>query len=455
MRGLIVAAVAAVVTSAGAVLVLTQPVDDTRKITGTVAAAPGLAWSADATAGASARAEFRDPAAGTEFDDGGAGFVAAGDTLVTVVGASDGDTSLRGPMMVGIAADTGAVRWRTPAEHLGGCGRTPVNGKLVCYPAFSDQPALIGYDIASGKVTRTPTNGRMIFALATTDEGVYVAEGDVESDDVRVRAGTLEDPDAHWSRAFAMGTTWDDLPWDALDVSHGQGLFTLGAQIAAFDLGTGEVTWTMDEQGCSRTTPIDGALVVRIARECSDRRDTAADLVDRTGKVVATTEHPVSQDLSIDRPADDTVPVLLADGARDRRTGRLVWTSPDLLTEPNGNAPTGTAIAVLGEVAVLNDAAAHTMTGLNMRTGQRLWRITTDRFHAAETWDGHVLVLSDVTGLWAIDPKSGATVWDIPFRAVRDDPEAFTGGGRLTSHGGGRYTYVGSHTMIGLRPLRH
>ncbi|WP_280444386.1 hypothetical protein [Nocardia brasiliensis] len=43
LRGLILAAVAAVLTTAGAVYVLTQPADGVRKITGTAAAAPGLA----------------------------------------------------------------------------------------------------------------------------------------------------------------------------------------------------------------------------------------------------------------------------------------------------------------------------------------------------------------------------------------------------------------------------
>ncbi|WP_228798684.1 hypothetical protein [Nocardia cyriacigeorgica] len=62
VRNLVLAAVAAVVTSAGAVAVLMSPDDTTRKITGTNDAAPGLGWSIEAAAiyGASA-AEFRDP----------------------------------------------------------------------------------------------------------------------------------------------------------------------------------------------------------------------------------------------------------------------------------------------------------------------------------------------------------------------------------------------------------
>ncbi|MFI6041553.1 PQQ-binding-like beta-propeller repeat protein [Nocardia sp. NPDC051321] len=456
LRGLILAATAAVITSAGAVFVLMQPADATRKITGTVEAAPGLAWSVDAAAThGGANAKFHDPVAGTEYDIGSPGFIDAGDTLVTVLGASDGDNSLRDPTMVGIDAATGAVRWRTPAAHLDACARTPVDGRVVCFVAPSTEPpALVGYDIASGKVTRTPTDWN-IFALATADNRVYVAEGDAESDDVRVHAGTLTDPAADWTRPFAMGTSWEDVSTDALDVSHGQGVLTLGAQLAGFDLGTGAPTWTSDLAGCSRTAATSAALVVRINADCTGGTN-GTDLLDRTGHVLATSDGKVAQSLSIDQPTDDTIPVLLADGAHDRRTGKLVWTSPDLLTKPdNGNAVSGTATAILGDLALLRDDAARTITGLDMRTGHRVWQVKTERFGTVNAWDRRVVVQSDYTGLWAIDPRTGTTVWDIPFLAVDKIPDALNGNGQLTAHDNGRYAYASARTMIGLRPLDH
>lgn len=455
LRGVILAATAAVITSAGAVVVMMQPADATRKITGTAESAPGLAWSVDAAAtNGTTTAEFRDPVAGTEYDVGGPGFIDAGDTLVTVLGASNGNMPLRDPMMVGIDAETGAVRWRAPAAHLDACARTPVDGRVVCFIAPSTEPpALVGYDIASGKVTRTPTDWN-IFALATTGNRVYVAEGDVESDDVRVHAGTLADPAADWTRPFAMGTTWDSVATDVLDVSHGQGLLTLGAQLAGFDLGTGAPTWTADLAGCSSIAVTTAALVVRIHSDCSG--PTGSDILDRTGRVITTTDNKGAHSLSIDQPTDDTIPVLLADGAHDRRTGNLVWTSPDLMTKPdNGNPVNGTATAILGDVALLEDVVAHTMTGLDMRTGHRLWQIQTKRSGTVKAWDGHVVVQSDFTGLWAIDPKTGDPAWDIPFLAVDKTPDALTGSGQLTTHDNGHYTYAATHTMIGLRPLDH
>ncbi|WP_280236783.1 PQQ-binding-like beta-propeller repeat protein [Nocardia cyriacigeorgica] len=459
MRNLVLAAVAAVVTSAGAVAVLTQPHDTTRKITGTGDAAPGLAWSVDAAATyGEAFAEFRDPAYGTEYDLGGAGFIDAGDTLVTVIGVSGDDMALREPRMYGFDADTGEQRWQAPASDLGGCADVPVDGALICYTSVSaEEPAVIGYDLDSGAVTRTPVDW-MVFAIAAVDDRVYLAEGDVESDDVRVHSGTLADPDAHWSRSFAMGTAWESLPFDALDVTHGQGVFTLGADLAGFDLATGDPTWNAELNGCSRTTTTSDALLLRVTTECDGYRITGTDLLDRTGRTLAATDRPGVHDLTLDLPTDDTIPVLIDDTAYDRRDGTVRWTSPDLVyTAPDSGegAPAirGAATAILGDIALLQDHAAHTVSGLDLRTGQRLWRTDSDGFASARAWDTDIALLTDTIGFRALDPRTGETVWTAPFRAIDADPDALTDNGELTARSPGHFFFAAPRTMIALRPL--
>lgn len=459
VRNLVLAAVAAVVTSAGAVAVLASPDDTTRKITGTNDAAPGLGWSIDAAAlyGAPG-AEFRDPVGGTEFDFGGAGFLDAGDTLVTVIGVYDHDAmSLREPKLYGLDAATGAATWAAPATGLGGCAGEPVDGALVCYTGFSaEDSALIGFDLADGTVTRTPLDWH-VFALAATGDRLYIAEGDVESDDVRVHSGNLADPDAYWTRPYTMGTSWEDLPWDALDVSHGQGVFTLGADMAGFDLRTGEPTWSARLDGCSHTTPAFDALVIRVDTRCDGSGATRTDLLDGAGRTLATTGGPAVSDPTLDRPADDTIPILLGDTAVDRRDGTVRWTSPDLLaTAPDagdGAVVTGTAIGILGDIALLHDPFAATTSGVDLRTGQRLWRTPTDRHGTLHDWRDGTAVFTDPTGIYALDPRTGAVLWDAPFRAIDADPDAFTDSGELTAMGDGRYVFAAPRTMIGLRPF--
>ncbi|QIS03710.1 PQQ-binding-like beta-propeller repeat protein [Nocardia brasiliensis] len=232
-------------------------------------------------------------------------------------------------------------------------------------------------------------------------------------------------------------------------VFDGQGVFGLGVGLAGFDLDTGAETWTTELTGCSRMSVLRGGLVQLVHSDCAGYRDT--DLLDRTGRAIAGTDHAGVQSLSIDRPADDTVPVLLADGARDRRTGELVWSTPDLVTA--GGGKDGTAVAVVGDTALLRDHIVHTMTGLDMRTGQRKWQVLTERGGTAAGWDGHVVVFADSQGLWAIDPGTGATAWEIPFAAVDTKAESFSGEGQLTAPSKGHYFYASAHTLLALRPL--
>lgn len=461
-RNLLGAAIAAAVTTAGAVVVIAQADGDgTRKITGTVDAAPGLGWTVEARiVHGHESAQFRDPVYGSEYDWGMPGFLDLGDTVVALVGVPGG-MDLEDAYLVGVDADSGQMRWRSPAGDLAGCADSAVDATLVCFtPGWSDDPTLVGYDVATGEIARVPTEWGT-FAIAAADDRLYVAEGSVEDDDVRVHAGNVLDPDAYFTRAFDMGTGWDDtaLP-DALDVIHGQGLLMLGTDLAGFDLDTGAETWTAQVDGCSHAQPTLGALVVRVHAECEGNRVTGSDLLDRTGAVIAATGSAAAHSLAIDDPIDDTVPVLLADGAYDRATGDPVWSAPDLVSVPrepdeyNANTRLGTVRAVLGDVGLSTDHTAHTETGIDLRTGTVLWQSVSERSGTVLGHTGDLVVQSDYTGLWALDVRTGDLVWDIPFRAVNDDPDALGNGGTLSAHPGDRYVYASARSMIGLRPLR-
>ncbi|MFC9993526.1 PQQ-binding-like beta-propeller repeat protein [Nocardia sp. NPDC127526] len=458
LRGLVFAAIAAVLTSAGAVAVLMQPADPLRKITGTNDAAPGLAWSVDATAllGAAA-AEFRSPLHGTEFDFGDPGLIRAGATLVTVAGIADEDSSLRDATMFGIDADTGRTRWRAPAANLGGCAAVPLDGELVCFAnSPSDSLELVGYDLDTGIVARTRLDWYP-FALAVTDGRLFIAEGDVESDDVRVHSGTRADPDRYWSHQFAMGAGWEDLPFDALDVTHGQGLFALGADIAGFDLTSGATTWTTGLDGCSRFVVTEPGLTERVNITCPDYHVTGTDVFDRTGRIIATTDHTATHTLTLDEPTDDAIPLLLADTARDRRDGAIRWTNPDLLySEPEADGSTivrGAAIAVLDDTAILRDPFTRTTSGLDLRTGETLWRKVAARDGTLRAHGAGHAVFSDATGLWSLDLRTGETRWDIPYLAINSDPAALTDPSMIISTGTDRFALASDRTLLGLRPF--
>ncbi|MFC9897313.1 PQQ-binding-like beta-propeller repeat protein [Nocardia sp. NPDC127579] len=457
LRGLVLAAVLAAVTVAGAVAVLIRPAEPMRKITGTNDAAPGSAWQVDAADLVDASgAEFRTPRYGTEFDMGGPGFLVAEDTVVTVAGSADADSmSLRDAVMIGLDADSGETRWRAPAASLGGCAAAPLDGELVCFSNATPGPSeLIGYDLGSGAISRTPVDW-YVFALAVTDGRLFVAEGDVESDDVRVHSGTRADPDGHWTRRFEMGTAWEELPFDALDVGHGQGVLSLGADVAGFDLRTGATTWTIRLDGCARVVLTEPALTERIRANCPSATDDGADVFDRAGRMIATTGNRAVHDLTLDQPADDSIPILLADTAYDRRDGAVRWTNPDLLAaEPfDPGAVRGAADAVLGDIAILRDRATDTTMGLDLNTGRTRWRMTTDRDGDVQARDGDHAIFTDASGLWAVDLYTGETRWEIPYLAIDSDRAAFSGSVMLSATGSGRLIVATARTLLSLRPL--
>jgi outer membrane protein assembly factor BamB len=137
-----------------------------------------------------------------------------------------------------------------------------------------------------------------------------------------------------------------------------------------------------------------------------------------------------------------------------------VWSAPDLVSVPrepdeyNANTRLGTVRAVLGDVALLSDHTARTETGIDLRTGTVLWQSVFERSGTMLGHTGDLVVQSGYTGLWALDLRTGDLVWDIPFRAVNDDPDALGDGGTLSARPGDRYVYASARSMIGLRPLR-
>lgn len=457
---LLAAAAAAVSTVAAAVVVVDRHAPTSiKKITGTGDAAPGLAWSVDAAATfGKPFAEFHDPRFGSEYGSWTPGFLDAGPVLVALIAVAEGEYSLGEAVMVGVDARDGSVRWQSPARGLGGCGTVPVGGEVVCWRGYGDSE-LVAFDTATGASRTTPSDLR-IFAIATTADWVFVAEGNPEDNDVRVRAGTVTDPSAAWSRAFDVGDSWESFfPSDVLDTTHGVGLIQLGGEVVAFDPATGGQRWRTHLRDCVRdATPSVGGVVVRVDADCSTSVVTAQEVRGADGAVLAHSTSEAAHSLYIDAPADAAVPVLLGNTAHDRATGAALWTSPDLVSTPrpgDGNLPSahGTAVAVAGEVAVLRDSATETESGLDLRTGQHLWRRTALSHHTPAAFNGRgTLLHTGSDGLVAVDVRTGAQLWQVPFAAIDTDRDAFAshGAAAATAHG---WAYASTRRLIGLAPL--
>ncbi|AFR48550.1 hypothetical protein KTR9_1911 [Gordonia sp. KTR9] len=454
-RALVVAAVVAVVTvSAATVVWWDRAPTSVKKITGTTANTPGVAWALDPADDLGRPfAAFADPREGTAFTAGEPGIIRSGDTLVTVVGTPNEGTTLGDPVMVGIDARTGGVRWQAPAHDLVSCSEVPLHGKIYCH-ALRKEYELVTYDVDSGKSVRR-TVAESIFAITTTPDALYVAEGSVEEDDVRVHSGTFDDVSAHWTRQFDLGASYEEVySSEALTVIDGVGLIRTGGDVAQFDADSGAELWSNRTQCVGTSSLLAGGFLVHADTGCESAGRASEQLLrGPDGKVIVSNSHPAVQ-----RPGLESVttadPVLLGDSAYDRETGERLWTNSDLVSGDT-NA-TGTVTAVVDGVAYLLDSNSGSESGIDLQTGKRLWHNVWGEYtNATVTPDAYrdrLLTGSDGVALTAVDVTTGKVAWTAPFLAIDADPEKFATGRALESYGDG-WIFSSDRQMIRLAPL--
>ncbi|MBJ8341066.1 PQQ-binding-like beta-propeller repeat protein [Antrihabitans sp. YC3-6] len=438
---------AAVVSVSYALAVDGRPA--TTHIPGTTDAAPGIAWTLDAPTLLDHKyAAFRNPTVPTHFDSGEAGFTDFGDVFVTMAGLPNHRSgNFDRATMIGVDAEDGSVLWRADAGSIGGCSERPAAGKFVCYSSsFEDDQMFVTFDLNDGEVTRTPTEWD-IFGLDTFEDRVYTIEGNVEDNDVRVHAGTVDDPDAYWSKAFDIGAGWEEIAFGkTITTKNGAGLIDLGRAAAGFELESGTQTWTAGYPDCSEDVTFAGDLLQRVRRDCDDYSVKGVDLLDPSGEVVISTQQRFTQSLEEAEPTDDSVPIIVGDSGFDRRTGEKLWTSSLLVSDPDGDNPNGTAFAMFGDVVLVRDPQNQSVSGIDARTGNRLW---TQEVRSSDgyAFDGRNVVAFDDL-LRATDIRTGEQAWEIPVDAMvesdRDSP-------RILRETDQSLIYATNATLISLR----
>jgi outer membrane protein assembly factor BamB len=449
---LIVAATVAVasVTAAGFVLADHAPTS-AKKITGTSADTPGLAWSLDAAEYLDRPfADFADPRGGSSFDSGQPGFILAGDTLMTIVGIPTEGYSLDDAVMIGVDADDGSVRWQAPAHDLVQCSETPLDGKIYCH-ALNDGWDLVTYDIETGVSVRR-TSLDPVFALTTTADTLYTVEGNPEDGDVRVHSGTFDDVSANWTRSVDISGGYEDVYGsEVLSVTDGIGLVRMGIDMVQFDAKTGKTLWTSDGVCVRGASLIAGGAVVQANTDC-ETYNGASDQILRgpDGKVLVTATSSSAQSPAFAQRSDGDTPVLLGDSAFDPESGERLWTNPDLTA---GDGSMGTVTAIVGGTIYLRNSADDSSTGIDLRTGQRLWHNDTAEMFTPSAVDGTVLMGGDGIELTAFDVRAGTVVWTAPFVAIDPDPETFASGGGAAERYEDTWIYSSDRRMIGLAPL--
>lgn len=452
---LIVAGLVAVVTVSAAAFVVAQDRATTiKRILDASPGAPGMAWTTDVSESGLDGAVFADPRTGSMFS-WGAGAFRIDDTLLTLAVVPD-DLTTSTAVMMAVDAVTGAVLWTEPADDLAACADQPLDGLLVCQiPTFGEHPGLLTFDVATGE-SHHYESAPDIFAATVANGSVYVAEGNLEDADVVLHRVTLDDYDADWSVGLDVWAGWEDQYADQLVVGEDSGHFDLGGDFTTFDAQTGNGLWStdiLDDCLIAQYRTL-GDVSVASNFDCDGDSSivTGTTAYSSDGTVLATSSGPAIHYLSIDEPSDVSVPVVLGDGAFDRRTGEQVWRSEKLTalqpaTEWTEETVRGTLVAVVGDVGVLS--GDEQLSGIDLRSGEPLW--TTERTGSILARDGDRLLVSGGGELNAVDVHTGEQLWSAEFSKMTPD-RSTTFDTAVDAHDG-TYLLQSGSTLARLEPL--
>nr|WP_314140875.1 PQQ-binding-like beta-propeller repeat protein [uncultured Rhodococcus sp.] len=358
-------------------------------VDGATGAAPGLGWSLTPSDVGIDGGQFRDPVQGSNADSMESGSISDGSTVVTLVGRLDG-REFADATLVGLDIADGAVRWRTPAENVVGCGEEFVDGQVVCYHGTAGTTSeILTVDAESGE-SSTRDAAFPITNLTTADGHVYTSRAVREGARPTVSRGTADALDADWSVQFDSTSASDAQFAATLRTEHGIGLFDDGRGVFAFDLDTGDNLWSRTVPDCARSGSASRDGAVRVVRtDCSDPHTiVGSEIVDTDGTVLAATDSVTVQQPTFDAPTEES-PLLLGTGGYRPSNPDPVWTDESLLwTVPSDI--TGPAAAFLSRNAAGIRRHGFGGTAAQQRHGHRICARPRHREHAVESRIGHL-----------------------------------------------------------------
>ncbi len=136
-------------------------------------------------------------------------------------------------------------------------------------------------------------------------------------------------------------------------------------------------------------------------------------ILDEQGTVVSTAAVPAYTHSGMAEATSEQPPVLMADGAYDPETGRLLWPDPLLLRRDNS----GAVQAMAGRTVIVAAQETGDLIGFDSATGEQRWRTRwKDAYWVyGGMTDGRHYVFSDYTGFHALRITDGAVVWSKPL----------------------------------------
>jgi hypothetical protein len=436
-RRLAVTAVVAIVSVGAAVALVANAPREDAEPTRSTTASPGAVWTLDAADVLGAEfATFEDPVGG-RFGEVAGGVIDAGDVLVAKAGLINQESKeFEQSELVGFDASTGVVRWSASADEIDNCSST-VMGSIVLCVSGSD---VVAIDAASGEVTRYPT-GWNVFGVTADGTDIYVVEGEIDGYSVRIHRGTLGDFDARWS--LTVDDTWLE-PKNRLEIvtiAGGNGVARFSSGTTLFDVETGAIVDNFASPDCVRGRSERGDEVFFVVgRRCSDLFVFRSDLVDSTGRTIATVDAELYQRTSVDALNAPDDPVMFGGTAFDPVSGQELWATDDY--------------NFTSDVAVVDGAViAPSVPARDLRTGGQLWSADVEPVHALPTAvHGGAAYVVDWQEILAIEPATGARRASVSIEGLLGNTEGRSEQVALQETGGG--VLVVNETRLNLLSTR-
>jgi outer membrane protein assembly factor BamB len=335
------------------------------------------------------------------------GFIDLGDTLVTSAILPQTD---RPATLVGIDAESGAVRWTAHVGFKPVCATATVDGLLPCvgeevvFGADSGPPPKVSFvRMSDGAIDHQIAVSEHVGAVEVHDSAVYTMASDYGQMVRTITRGTADDLEADWIRTYPL-------------TEDGAGCPASGDTL--IDGVDGDIVYTGNDGGLAVASASDGDPLTQrqmvdlkvfgaqgfTARVChpQDPSVVTTSVVDTEGHTLRTVEGTkrVADPWLVEPSAE--LPYIIGPTAYNFASGEELWTASgsDLHLH-----------TVVGDT-VLGDLNGGKLAAFDLKTGEQLWT-SRHRVHRPELSDGQRIMVTTDAGLVAVDLATGEDLWTL------------------------------------------
>ncbi|WP_238420119.1 PQQ-binding-like beta-propeller repeat protein [Gordonia sp. 'Campus'] len=348
------------------------------------------------------------------------GYVSVLDAPTVIVGAlgrlsseNDNDVDegrrVESVRLVGLNRVDGSVQWERPIGRVRECTDRVESGVIACW---NDERVLF-VDTADGRLLSeiSPEMANVDVVMAGDRAYVTGVESQGSRHNLVVSAGPPSAPGSTFRRSVPVAGPLSGIA-DILFSGEGVVVTNIGNagmfRFTVRDFYTGRARFSLDSN--QLLVVGDGLFLNSPVMVDGGSRQQ---ILDGQGTLVSAAAVPAYTHSGMAEATDEQPPVLMADGAYDPQSGRLLWRNPLLLRRDN----TGAVQALAGRTVIVAAQESGELIGFNSATGEQRWRTPwRDAYWVyGGMTDGRHYIFTDYGGIHALRITDGEVVWSRPL----------------------------------------